>query len=258
MYYISVLAAISAHSKFIELAKKPHISGIFFAFLTLSAIIVLSTVVCGMPLVFTNGQPTLEGLDAGIHIDSPTRKKIDLAGTWHLSIEGETWMDRLLEANIQKEVKVPSSIDYEGRMTFNRTFTLNEDLLNKCAFKFVSLGINYECEIFINEVYVGKHVGGYTSFEFEIPEEALQIGKENTIKVVVNNRLDASSTLPVRQQTWGWKNYGGILRDIYLLATPRLRVDRMDVRTSIQPQRQQAIVHLDGVLSNIRFDRSES
>ncbi len=207
-----------------------------------------------MPLVFTNGQPTLGGLDAGIHIDSPTRKKIDLAGTWNLSIEGETWIDKLFEPDIQKEVKVPSSIDYEGRMTFYRTFTLNEELLNNFAFKFVALGINYECEVFINEVYVGKHIGGYTSFEFEIPEEALQIGKENTIKVIVNNRLNAYGTIPVRKQIWGWKNYGGILRDIYLLATPKLRVDRVNVRTSIQPKRQQAIVHLEGVLSNRRFD----
>jgi hypothetical protein len=247
-------AATSAHSKFIKLAKKPHIFGIFFAFLTLSAVMVLSTTVCGMPLVLPNGQPTLEGLDAGIHLDSPTQKKIDLSGTWNLSIEGETWIEKLFGTNIQKEVKVPSSIDYEGRMTFRRTFTLDEELLNNFVFKFVALGINYECEVYINEVYVGKHVGGYTSFEFEIPEDALQIGKENTIKVMVSNRLNAYSTLPVRKQVWGWKNYGGILRDVYLLATPRLWVDRMHVQTRMNQQMQQAIVHLDGVLNNRRFD----
>jgi hypothetical protein len=237
------LAATSAHSKFIELTKKPHIFGIFFTFFTLLAIMVLSTIVCGMPLVLTNGQPTLEGLDAGIHLDSPTRKKIDLAGTWQFSLNDETW----------NKIEVPSSINNEGRMTFRRTFTLNEELLNNFAFKFVALGINYECEVFINDVYVGKHVGGYTSFEFEIPEDALQIGNENTLKVIVNNQLNAYGTLPVRKQIWGWKNYGGILRDVYLLATPRLWVDRMNVRTRIQLQHQQAIVYLDGVLNNRRF-----
>ncbi len=196
-----------------------------------------------MPLVLTNGQPTLEGLDAGIHLDSPTRKKIDLAGKWQFSLNDEIW----------NEIKVPSSIDYEGRMTFRRTFTLNEELLNNFAFKFVALGINYECEIYINDVYVGKHVGGYTSFEFEIPEDALQIGKENTVKVMVNNRLNAFGTLPVRKHIWGWKNYGGILRDIYLLATPRLWVDRLHVQTRVDQEVQQAIVHLDGVLNNRRF-----
>jgi len=237
------LVATSAHSKFIELAKKPHIFGIFSVLLMLFAVMVLSTMVCGMPLVLSNGQPTLEGLDAGIHLYSPTRKKIDLAGTWQFSLNDETW----------NEIKIPSSIDYEGQMTFRRTFTLNEELLNNCAFKFVALGINYECEVYINDVYIGKHVGGYTSFEFEIPEDALQIGKENNVKVTVSNRLNVYGTLPVRKQVWGWKNYGGILRDVYLLATPRLWVDRMRVQTHIDQQMQQATVHLDGVLNNRKF-----
>jgi hypothetical protein len=71
---------------------------------------------------------------------------------------------------------------------------------------------------------------------------------------MVSNRLSAYSTLPVRKQVWGWKNYGGILRDVYLLATPRLWVDRMHVQTRINQQMQQAIVHLDGVLNNRRFE----
>ena len=69
-----------SHIKFIKLAKKPHIYRIFFAFLVLSIIPSLSVIVISQPLILTNGQPTLEGLDAGMHIDSPTRKKIDLAG----------------------------------------------------------------------------------------------------------------------------------------------------------------------------------
>ena len=205
---------------------------------------VLSSIVRGMPLVLPNGQPTLEGLDAGIHLDSPTRKKIDLAGKWQFSINDETW----------NEIKIPGSIDYEGRMTFRRTCTFDDELLNNFVFKFVALGINYECEVYINEVYVGKHVGGYTSFEFEIPEDALQIGKENTVKIIVSNRLNTYGTLPGRKQVWGWKNYGGILRDIYLLATPRLWVDRMHVQTRIDEDMQQALVHLDGVVNNKRFD----
>ena len=121
-------------------------------------------------------------------------------------------------------------------MTFRRSFTLNEELLKEYAFKFVALGINYDCEIYINEVFVGKHVGGYTSFEFEIPDDALQIGQENTIKVVVSDRLNARNTLPLWKQIWGWKNYGGILRDVYLLATPKLWIDRVHLRTSLNDE----------------------
>ena len=188
-----------------------------------------------------------------MHLDSPSRKKIDLAGTWTALFESDTWFEKLLGTAVQNEIKIPSSVDFSGKMTFRRSFTVNEELLKKYVFKFVALGINYECEIFINDVFIGKHVGGYTSFEFEIPDDALQIGQENTIKVVASNRLNARNTLPVRKQIWGWKNYGGILRDVYLLATPRLWVDRIRLHTNLNDQNKQASVRLECVLSNKQF-----
>ncbi|MCX6122624.1 MAG: beta galactosidase jelly roll domain-containing protein [Ignavibacteriales bacterium] len=237
------MKSTSSHIKFIKLAKKPHIYCVFSAFLVLSIVSSLCSIVVSQPLILTNGQPTLEGLDAGMHIDSPTRKKIDLAGTWQYSISGDIWRD----------IKVPSSIAYEGQVTLHRTFAVSEELLKKSAFKFVALGINYECEIFINDVFIGKHVGGYTSFEFDVPDDVLQIGQENTIKVMVSNRLSARKTLPVWKQIWGWKNYGGILRDVYILATPRLWVDHVRFQTSSNIQMNQATVRLECVLSNKQF-----
>ena len=237
------MKSTSSHIKFIKLAKKPHIYRIFYAILVLSIVSSLSAIVIGQPLILTNGQPTLEGLDAGMHITSPTRTKIDLAGTWQYSIGGDTWRD----------IKVPSSIAYEGQVILHRTFTVNEELLKKSVFKFVALGINYECEIYINDIFIGKHVGGYTSFEFDVPDDVLQIGQENTVKAVVSNRLSARTTLPVWKQIWGWKNYGGIFRDVYIVVTPRLWVDRVHIHTNLNDQMTQATVRLECNVSNKQF-----
>jgi len=182
--------------------------------------------------IYENGQQTLQGLDAGIHPDSPRRSKIDLAGTWQYSSDGEKW----------GSVKVPSSFDREGKITFQRKFSISKDQLNSSAFKFVAFGINYECEVFINDLFIGKHVGGYTSFEIELPENTVQIGPENTIRVVVQNQLNSRSTVPIRKQIWGWKNYAGILRDVYILATPRLYVDGMQVRVSTDSSQDVGVV----------------
>jgi hypothetical protein len=235
------------------LAKKPHIYLIFLAFLALSIVSSLSAIGVSQPSILTNGQSTLEGLDAGMHINSPTRGKIDLSGTWIALFETDTWYEKMLGTAIQKEIKVPSSVDFNGRMTFRRSFTVSEDLLKSHVFKFVALGINYDCEIYINDIFIGKHVGGYTSFEFEIPDDVLQIGQENTVKVVTNNRLNARNTLPVWKQVWGWKNYGGILRDVYLLTTPRLWVDRVRLHTNVNDQTKQATVRLECVVSSRQF-----
>ena len=226
------MKSTSSHIKFIKLAKKPHIYRIFFAFLAISVVSSLSVTLTSQPIILTNGQPTLIGLDAGIHIDSPTRTKIDLAGAWQYSIDSNSWWN----------IKIPSSIAYVGQITLRRTFVVNEELLKKSAFKFVALGINYECEIYINDIFIGRHIGGYTGFEFDVPDNALQLGQENTIKVVFDNLLNTRTTLPVWKQIWGWKDYGGILRDVYLLVTPRLWVDNVHLHTKINDQLTQASV----------------
>lgn len=190
--------------------------------------------------VYENGQPTLSGSDASVHIDNQSRRKIDLAGTWVYSFDDENW----------KEVKVPSSFDYQGRVTFIRKFTLDRATLTASAFHLVAMGINHDAEIFVNDVFVGKHVGGYTTIEIDLPENALQLGSENAIKIIVNNRLNARSTLPLRKQIWGWRNYGGILRDIYLLVTPKFWVDRVTLRTDLNEDLTQGLVDVVAFLNS--------
>jgi len=183
----------------------------------------LSLPAATQPRVFENGQKTLIGQDAGLDPDTPTRSKIDLSGNWQYSLDGENW----------RQVKVPSSFDYVGTITFQRKFSLREDLVDHSSFRFVAFGINYESEIYINDVFVGRHVGGYSSFGFDVPDNALQSGPENTIRIVVNNKLNSRSSVPLRKQVWGWRNYGGILRDIYLLATPQLRISSLLLNASV-------------------------
>ena len=149
-----------------------------------------------------------------------------------------------------KEVKVPSSFDYQGRIVFVRKFTIDKSTLSASAFHLIALGINHEAEIYVNDVFVGKHVGGYTNVDIDLPENALQLGSENAIKIIVNASLSARSTLPVRKQIWGWRNYGGILRDIYLLVTPRLWIDRMTVKTDLNGDLTQGLVDVVGVLNS--------
>jgi beta-galactosidase len=239
------------HIKFIELRIKAHIFFIFPAFLSLLCILLFTGAPAySQPTVLVNGQPTFTGLDAGINLDTPTRKKIDLSGTWTFTTSDDSWFEKIFGSKEPGQIKVPSSVDYEGRMTFTRKFAVDEQLLNASVFKFVALGINYECEVYVNDFFIGKHTGGYTSFEFEIPDDALQVGSENVVKVVVSNVLNARSTIPVRKQIWGWKNYGGILRDVYLLVTPRLWINDLRVRRQLDTAARRATILLDCTVSN--------
>lgn len=148
---------------------------------------------------------------------------------------------------------MPSSLDFEGKVTFRRKFTMEESLLQSHVFRLVAFGINYECEVFVNDVFVGKHVGGYTTTEFDIPDEALQLGPENFIQIVVDNRLNGRSTLPLRKQVWGWRNYGGILRDVYILATPRLWISDFHAHAAVSEDLKVGTIRASAVVSNRGF-----
>ncbi|MBI2618645.1 MAG: beta galactosidase jelly roll domain-containing protein [Ignavibacteriales bacterium] len=193
--------------------------------------------------ILENGQPTPVGTDIGAYLDTPSRTKIDLAGVWSYTIDEETWRD----------AKVPGSFDYEGRVIFQRTFEVSEPMLAASAFQLVALGVNYEAEAFVNDIFVGKHTGGYTSFQFDIPENVIQSGEENVVRIVVSNQLSARTTLPLRKQIWGWKNYGGIHRDIFLLVTPRLWVESLQARSILSEDGRSATVHAKAVVSNRGF-----
>ncbi len=237
------IAAIFSHIKFNELLRKPYICPLFLALTSILCVFSTSLLLAVQPVVLPNGQSLIEGLDTGINIYSPTRQKFDLSGNWQYSLDNEIW----------NNILIPSSIDYEGEITFQRRFKIDEKILKNYALKFVALGINYECEILINDIFIGKHSGGYTSFEFEIPTEALHLGNENIIRVIVSNKLSAFSTLPVRKQIWGWKNFAGILRDVYILAVPKLWLDQVFVRTELDQQMKQANIALNVNILNKDF-----
>lgn len=193
--------------------------------------------------ILPNGKPTLRGTNVGFMSDTPTRQKLDLSGTWSYSLDDEHWQD----------VAIPSAFDYEGKVTFLRKFTVTEPTLAASAFKLVALGVNYEAEVYVNDIFIGRHTGGYTSFDMSIPDDVIQPGSENAIRIVLSNILSAKTTVPLRKQIWGWRNYGGILRDIYLLATPRLWVESMTARSTLDPDLKRATVEVAATISNQGF-----
>jgi len=179
--------------------------------------------------------------------DTPFRQKIDLAGFWECSFDGTT-----------RSVSVPSAYDFTGKVTFQRTFTLTAELLDNFVFTLVVYGINYASEILINGTYVTRHVGGFGSFTVPIGENILQEGDQNVITVSVDNTLTARTTLPLRQHVGGWRTYGGIFRDIYLLATPRLYIGETEVKSSLSADNKVGKVRVKSLIENRGYPLADS
>ncbi len=115
----------------------------------------------------------------------------------------------------------PQLLFYEGTVWFGREFTLlappsdapRSTLLYFCA-------VNYEAIVYVNGKEVGKHVGGFTPFCYDITD-LVHEGKNYVILRVNNTRhSDAVPTLH-----FDWWNYGGITRDVLLLSVPETYVE---------------------------------
>jgi len=210
----------------------------FGALIALSVPVVGTSQILPNPEVkfFENGQPTRTGADAALFPDSPTRMKLDLSGSWRYSINGDDW----------NPVTVPSAYDFKRKVTFTRNFEVKSEMLDKYVFSLVAFGINHQSEITINGNFVSRHMGGCASFVVPIPSNTLQVGGENAIKVIVDNELTPRTTLPLRQLVGGGRSYGGIFRDIYILATPKLYVNTIDLSYDLLKDKKNLKVFVHG------------
>lgn len=88
-------------------------------------------------------------------------------------------------------------------------------------------GANQVTELYVNETYVGKHIGGYSAFEFDITPLIL-INKKNTIAIRVNNSINPS--IPPLSADYTF--FGGIYRGISLLISNLSNVSNPEFASS--------------------------
>ncbi len=100
-----------------------------------------------------------------------------------------------------------------GVSWYRRELNLNADLKNKRIFLYFE-GANQTAEVFVNENFAGKHIGGYSAFAFDITE-FVGFDKANLIAVKVDNTL--LKDIPPLDADFNM--YGGIYRDVWLVAT---------------------------------------
>lgn len=93
--------------------------------------------------------------------------------------------------------------------------------------------VDYEAAVYINEVYVGYHIGGYTRFSFNI-KPFIKKGS-NVITVIIKDGLESDK--PRGKQTWmegpfgcWYKATSGIWKTVWLETISHTRLDSVVVR----------------------------
>jgi len=177
------------------------------------------------------------------------RKKISLNGKWNYIIDvqeegyyGYRMEERkrgffcndkpknpwdLVEYDFAKspEMEIPSDWNtkdnklflYEGTIWFKKSFNYTINPQKKLILYFGA--VNYESIIYINGILIGKHIGGFTPFNFDITSK-LKNG-ENFIILKIDNKRKKEN---IPSLMFDWWNYGGITRDVYLIETDNIYI----------------------------------
>jgi len=96
---------------------------------------------------------------------------------------------------------------------------------------------NYQADVYLNGAKLGRHVGGFTQFEYEVTGKLKPAGNSVVVKVDNTRHADAVPTVNT-----DWWNYGGLTRDVTLVETPRSFIRDYEVR--LAPARAGAAARL--------------
>lgn len=113
-----------------------------------------------------------------------------------------------------------------GISWYRHELKLVSNLKNKRLFLYFE-GVNQTAEVFLNDKSLGKHIGGYTAFVFEITDY-IDLNKPNQLLVKVDNTL--LKDIPPLDADFNM--YGGIYRNVWLISTDEIHFKVTDFASS--------------------------
>lgn len=106
-------------------------------------------------------------------------------------------------------------------------------------------GSNAKTEVFVNGEFAGKHVGGYLGFKIDL-DPWIKLG-ENEILVRVDNGFDPEI---IPSQKSDFFIFGGITRDVWLLAHPKNGVEQIKVTMPKVSKKEAELIVNINLISN--------
>jgi beta-galactosidase len=109
---------------------------------------------------------------------------------------------------------------YRGPAWYIRKITIPTDYQGKELYVYFE-GANQETDVFVNGQFVGNHIGGYTRFVFPISKFVTFDSSKKSADFELAVRIDTTHNLDVPTLQADFTFYGGIYRDVFLVATEK-------------------------------------
>lgn len=183
------------------------------------------------------------------------RMHIGLNGTWQFRIDSEPGFSRTIQVPgcwQAQGVGKRSGIlrhDYTGAAWYQREVLIPESWKGKRTVLHIGGALRIT-ELFVNEKPIGQHDGMSAPFAFDVTE-AIRPGHKNKVALKVSNPGRAPVEPPNKQiptRPTGMLNYignwGGIYGPVELETTGRVWIERLWVRSVIQPAAARFGIHV--------------
>lgn len=150
-------------------------------------------------------------------LQGQSRQKVSFNDGWEFSLDSSHW----------EEVRIPHTWNtadpfddnpgyFRGTAHYQKSFSKNDsDQRTHLFFE----AVNQISRLYVNDQFVGEHLGGYTAFCFDI-SDYIENG-ENRLYLQVNNAHD-TCIAPLKGD---FNFYGGIYRDVFLIQTSETHFD---------------------------------
>lgn len=174
-------------------------------------------------LILLGINPTLSAQQASSFEESGS-EAFSLNGPWQFTVDSllsgqPEWTKPTYSSEQWDQLPVPGNWDTENAYAnFKGTGYYRKVFALPAAWKGSQLrlcfGAVYQtCEVWLNGQYLGKHVGGYTPFEFDVTD-IIQSGQDNTVALSANNAYGHGA----------WWHWGGISREVKLVRNHEQRI----------------------------------
>ncbi|MES6830410.1 beta-glucuronidase [Cutibacterium acnes] len=187
--------------------------------------------------------------------DTATRDTKCLSGMWDFAFDAEDrgqtekWFTRPLPTCTEMAVPAsyqdlstdPAARDHVGPVWYQREVRIPRGWTDdRVVVHFESA--THAATVWVNDVEVVRHVGGYLPFEADITDHVCA-GKKCRLTVRVDNRLSFQTIPPgiivdspegPKQKYWhDFFNYAGIHRDVWLCRRPQAHIEDVTITTDI-------------------------
>lgn len=178
--------------------------------------------------------------------------RVDLNQNWEFTVS-----DSINIVNLDKEnfssIEVPGEWVMQGFEVkknefglYSKKFRIPPDFKEK-SIKLKFEAVYSECEIWLNGQKIGAHYTGFTPFEFDITKEVIHNGINDLIVYIKGSstadELSSASKYAVH-------NLGGISRDVYLIALPKIHLASFHATTNFDKDYRNATLKIESIISN--------